>query len=121
MSTKTEDSAVELGLNIDMTDADRLRDWARNIDDGGILLTAWASPSFLVIRLRELADRIETEVREVGELRVMACQLREAFDAGATWVAQVDDPARSRFSMDRGFGKFLSELAETKARGGDPR
>ena len=42
------------------------------------------------------------------DLRAVAVErlLRRAFDDGAKWVAQVDDPARSRFSMDRGFADF---------------
>lgn len=41
-------------------------------------------------------------------LRAVAVErlLRQAFEDGAKWVAQVDDPARSRFSMDRGFADF---------------
>lgn len=37
--------------------------------------------------------------------------LRAAFEAGAKWVAQVDDPGRTRWSMDRGFAAFEKELA----------
>ena len=37
--------------------------------------------------------------------------LREAFEAGAKWVAQVDDPGRTKWSMDRGFADFRESLA----------
>jgi len=43
-----------------------------------------------------------------NDLRAVAVErlLREAFEDGAKWVAPVDDPGRSRFSMDRGFAEF---------------
>lgn len=43
-----------------------------------------------------------------ADLRAVALErlLRRAFEDGAKWVAQVDDPARSPYSMDRGFAEF---------------
>ncbi len=61
-----------LGLSVDMLDVDRLRDWARNIDTHGPNLMQWGSPSFLVDRLSDMANRLETTVREIGILRKAA-------------------------------------------------
>lgn len=41
--------------------------------------------------------------------------LRSAFEDGARWVAQVDDPARYRISMDRGFAGFRESNREAIA------
>lgn len=42
-----------------------------------------------------------------------SARLREAFEAGAKWVAQVDDPGRSKLSMDRGFTQFIATVDDT--------
>ncbi len=52
-----------------LLDVDRLRQWADKIETHGPDLMHWASPSFIVVRLREIADRIDQTVREVGQLR----------------------------------------------------
>ncbi len=41
--------------------------------------------------------------------------LREAFEAGAKWVAQVDDPARAPQSMERGFSEFIAVILNKAA------
>lgn len=60
------------GLNIDMLDVDRLRQWAVNVETYGADLTQWAYPQFLVEELRRIADGMEAEVRAVGVLRERA-------------------------------------------------
>lgn len=50
------------------------------------------------------AQWVEWCVSQIGR-----SNLRDAFNAGAKWVAQVDDPARSTFSMDRGFAEFMAQ------------
>ena len=60
---------TELGLNIDMTDVDRLNDWARLIDAHGPDIGQWGSSQFVVISLRDIATRMAQEIKDVGELR----------------------------------------------------
>lgn len=69
MNTHGEEEAVELGLNVDMTDVARLNEWARCIETFGNDLTHWSSPAFVVKWLRDLAERLDKEVRDVGALR----------------------------------------------------
>lgn len=61
--------ASELGLNVDMLDVDRLRDWARLIDTHGDHISDWGDPRFVAGKLRDIADRLADEVRDVGQLR----------------------------------------------------
>jgi hypothetical protein len=58
-----------LGLSFDMLDVDRLRQWASNVDTYGPDLTHWAAPRFVSEWLQDLADRLETAVRDIGVLR----------------------------------------------------
>ena len=60
------------GLSIDMTDADRLRDWARNLLLYGPDVTHWASVPHLASRLQLLATDIEKTVKDIGALRAIA-------------------------------------------------
>lgn len=62
----------DLGLSLDMLDVDRLRTWAEKIETHGPMLTHWASPSFLVDRMRDIATRLETAIHEIGALRESA-------------------------------------------------
>lgn len=62
----------DLGLNVDMLDVDRLRDWARLIERD-------TQHTFIAHNLSDLAGRLEQEIRDVGELRK---QLREAQSEG---------------------------------------
>lgn len=62
----------ELGLNVDMVDVDRLRDWARNLLVHGADVSHWASVTHLVSRMQILATALEKEIRDVGELRKLA-------------------------------------------------
>ncbi len=59
----------DIGLSIDMLDADRLRQWADNIEVHGGDVTYWASMLFLVTKLREIADNVAEAVRDIGTLR----------------------------------------------------
>lgn len=62
------EQAKELGLNVDMLDVDRLRDWARLVEDDP-LVTRWGSPQFVAGKMRDIADRLAVEIKEVGQLR----------------------------------------------------
>jgi hypothetical protein len=74
-----------LGLSIDMLDADRLRDWARLIDEFGYDISNWGDRAFISAQLRRIADGVAQTVRDVGTLRAvidtLRAQLREAQDA----------------------------------------
>jgi hypothetical protein len=59
----------DLGLSVDMLDVDRLRVWATNVETYGSELSQWGSPGFVVAWLRGLAARLETTVRDIGQLR----------------------------------------------------
>lgn len=63
------EQAKELGLNVDMLDVDRLRNWARLIGDGGHDITNWADSMFVAGKLRDIADRLAKEIADVGVLR----------------------------------------------------
>ena len=56
------------------------------------------------------AEAATDAVEAIALLSAGTPTLRDAFDAGARWVAQVDDPARSKISMDRGFAEFIQSL-----------
>lgn len=60
---------LELGLNVDILDVDLLRLWANRFADYGPNVTEWGSVEFVVGKLRDIATRLEQEVRDVGELR----------------------------------------------------
>lgn len=66
--TEGQDLAA-LGLCIDMLDADRLRQWADNIDTHGADLTHWSDPKFVAAECRRIAGSVEQAVRDVGALR----------------------------------------------------
>ena len=59
----------ELGLHVDMTDVDRLREWARLIEAHGSHIGHWASVPFVVSTLRDIAARLAEEIKDVGTLR----------------------------------------------------
>lgn len=59
----------DLGLSIDMLDVDRLRSWANLIDIHGNDISHWSQRQFVIDWLKEFAGRLETAVREIGELR----------------------------------------------------
>lgn len=67
-------TTAEVGVNVDMLDVDRLREWARLIDTFGPDITHWGQPQFVATKMRDIADRLETEVREVGQLRALVGQ-----------------------------------------------
>jgi hypothetical protein len=85
--SKTHD---DIGLAIDMLDADKLRHYAEKIEIHGSDISHWADRRFVIERLRDIAGRIETTVREVGTLRELAGQnavdaLPRATDAAVTF------------------------------------
>lgn len=57
------------GLAIDCLDSDRLRIWAEKLDTHGPDISHWADKQFVITCLRDLADRIDTTVKDVGALR----------------------------------------------------
>jgi hypothetical protein len=63
---------AELGLSIDMLDADRLRQYAQNLLTYGPDITHWASVPHVVSKLQTIATGIEKAVRDIGQLRVGA-------------------------------------------------
>jgi hypothetical protein len=91
MKQETRD---DLGLVIDMLDADRLRDWAEKLDIYGNDISHWSDRSFVVKKLRDIAGRLEDTVREVGTLRELAGiqtdGASEERPAGETPEAQAD-------------------------------
>ena len=88
----------DLGLSIDMLDADRLRQWADNIEVHGGDVTYWASMLFLVTKLRELSSSVEQAVRDIGMLR----------DQRATLTA---DLAQARQEIERLAGQLAGVAA----------
>lgn len=68
----------DLGLSIDMLDADRLRLWADRISEYGRDITQWGSPAFVVEQLRRIATGIEQAVRDIGVLRAVPAAERPA-------------------------------------------
>lgn len=59
----------DLGLSIDMLDADRLRDWAHNIETFGPDITQWGQRDFMAQKLRELSESVAQAVRDIGVFR----------------------------------------------------
>lgn len=78
MSASQEDDLNPLGLNVCMLDVDRLRDWARLIEDDP-LITRWGQQVFVANKMRDIAERLEKEIKDVGELRRL---LRERQEVG---------------------------------------
>lgn len=68
---------TERGLNVDMLDVDRLRDWARLLLTHGADVSHWASVPHLAGRMQTLATQLEKEIRDVGELRANAAVANE--------------------------------------------
>ena len=68
-SVLTAARRAEIGLTIDMLDADRLRDWARLILLHGADISHWGSPMFVASKLQTMATDIDKAVRDIGELR----------------------------------------------------
>lgn len=62
----------DLGLSIDMLDADRLRGWADKIEQYGANISYWSDPAFVVAWLRAFAGRLDEAVRDIGNLRALA-------------------------------------------------
>lgn len=59
----------DLGLSIDMLDADRLLKWAENIESCGPDITRWGSTVSIAQKCRELSANIAQAVRDIGALR----------------------------------------------------
>jgi hypothetical protein len=68
----------DLGLSIDMTDVDRLRDWARNILTHGHDISEWGSVMFVASKMQIMATEMEKAVRDIGTLRSERACIREA-------------------------------------------
>jgi len=104
MTLAEREAIRQLGLNVDMLDVDRLRDWARNIETFGNDLTHWASVSHLVRSMRALADNLEKEVREVGRMRSLASgeaadvldRVRNYLGNGGFWNPEMMDHDKVR-------------------------
>jgi hypothetical protein len=80
----------DLGLSLDMLDVDRLRKWAENIETYGPDLREWGAGLFIVGKLRDIAEDIETAIKDVGTLRA-ALALRE----GTLTHDHEENPAQS--------------------------
>ena len=63
----TDDNPI--GLSVDMLDADRLAQWAINIDRYGSNLAEWTDRRWLVNELQRLSKAVADVVRDVGVLR----------------------------------------------------
>lgn len=59
----------DLGLSIDMLDVDRLRKWADNFETYGPDVTHWGGRAWIIEKLREMAGRLESTIRDIGKLR----------------------------------------------------
>lgn len=59
----------DLGLSIDMLDADRLRDWAQLLLKYGPDISHWGGLPFVVSKMQTIATGIEKAVRDIGVLR----------------------------------------------------
>lgn len=64
-----------LGLNVDMLDVDRLRNWAQCIQTFGADIGHWGSPKFVAETLIDIANRLDREIRDVGQLRALTLSL----------------------------------------------
>jgi hypothetical protein len=65
----SEEPLDAVGLSLDMIDADRLRLWANRLEEYGPNITEWGSVEFVVQNMRQIANGIETAVRDIGTLR----------------------------------------------------
>ncbi len=59
----------DIGLSLDMLDADRLREWARLLLVHGGDISHWASVPHVAGKMQIMATNIEKAVRDIGELR----------------------------------------------------
>lgn len=82
----------ELGLNVDMLDVDRLRDWADKLGLYGADVTHWCDLKFLIKKLTDIASRLEQEVRDVGMLRAELSAWKQALDElhVSNWIGIID-------------------------------
>lgn len=90
-----------LGLRLDMLDADRIREWARNIEQSGHDLTMWVSVPFFIGRLRELAGNVEQMVRDMGALRRQRVELTKAVQGNALAVVKMARAGAEQFAALR--------------------
>lgn len=67
----------DIGLSIDMIDADRLRAWGRNIVQHGDRITEWGSTHFVSQECQRLADAIAEAVTDIGQLRAEITRLSQ--------------------------------------------
>lgn len=59
----------DIGLSIDMIDADRLRLWADKIRTYGPNITEWGQSRFVADELERIADCVAQAVCDIGILR----------------------------------------------------
>lgn len=97
------------GLSIDMLDADRLRQWAVNIDTYGYDLRQWADRGWLAQRLRTMADCVELAVREIGSLREDATRLQQLTTSLAAQEAKISRLRDALIEVVESFGPWHDE------------
>ena len=74
--SETLQNEEALGLSIDMIDADRLGQWAANIQTYGSNISEWGSRLFVVNELQRLSGAIASAVRDIGTLRTEVEKLK---------------------------------------------
>ena len=78
VSAATPAPPDDLGLSIDMTYADQLREWADRIAEQNPNTACWSSPPAVAERMRRIAVGIEQAVRDIGVLRAVSPAERPA-------------------------------------------
>lgn len=75
----------DIGLSIDMMDADRLREWARLLLVHGADISHWGSVPYVASKMQIMATDIEKAVRDIGALRVEAalCSVISALEGAS--------------------------------------
>lgn len=97
MSDPLGGTKEDVGLSVDMLDVDRLRSWANLFEIHGNDISHWAQRDFVVRWLRELADRLDAAVRDIGALRATKAKYAsllaqiEAVERDMREAADVDD------------------------------
>lgn len=74
-----------IGLTIDMTYADRLREWARLLLIYGTDISQWESVPFVVSTMQTMATDIEKAIRDIGRLRAALASSSSAEPGHNCW------------------------------------
>ena len=90
----------DLGLSIDMLDADRLREWARLLLVHGSDISHWASVPHVAGKLQVTATSIEHAVRDIGTL-LAALTAAQTAQARAERQAELACKARDAYDEER--------------------